>query len=227
MAMKAFVHEHGELKQKEMDKPFADHAQVTVAIKAAGLNRRDCSIPGRRGEEPGALILGSDGAGVVDSVGEGVTEFSVGDEVIINPSLGWYENSDAPPEQFEILGMPDNGTFAEYIVLSAEQLEKKPEHLSWDEAGVLALSGLTGYRALFTRGKAAKGETVFIPGAGSGVATFLIQFAKKQVPVSSSAPAVQQNGNRQKNLVPIVPLIRTAAGRKNWRMKRLIWLLKV
>lgn len=176
--MKAFVHEYGELTIKEMNEPFADHGQVAVSIRTAGLNRRDVAIPGRRGDDANALILGSDGAGVVESIGEGVSEFSVGDEVIINPSLNWYENSEAPPKQFDILGMPDNGTFTESIVLPAEQIEKKPEHLSWDEAGVLALSGLTGYRALFTKGNLQEGETLFMPGAGSGVATYLIQFAK-------------------------------------------------
>ncbi|SFB35135.1 zinc-binding alcohol dehydrogenase/oxidoreductase [Lentibacillus halodurans] len=176
--MKAFVHEYGELTIKEMNEPFADHGQVAVSIRTAGLNRRDVTIAGRRGNEAGALIIGSDGAGVIASIGEGVSEFSVGDEVIINPSLGWYEHRDAPPEQFDILGMPDNGTFTELIVLPAEQVERKPEHLSWDEAGVLALSGLTGYRALFTKGNLQAGETLFIPGAGSGVATYLIQFAK-------------------------------------------------
>ncbi|QKY68875.1 zinc-binding dehydrogenase [Lentibacillus sp. CBA3610] len=177
--MKAFVHEYGELKIKDMNEPFADHGQVAVSIKFAGLNRRDVAVPGRRGDEAGALILGSDGAGVIESIGEGVSEFSIGDEVIINPSLGWYENSEAPPKQFDILGMPDNGTFTESVVLPAEQIEKKPEHLSWDEAGVLALSGLTGYRALFTKGNLQAGDTLFMPGAGSGVATYLIQFAKK------------------------------------------------
>ncbi|GGJ97801.1 alcohol dehydrogenase [Lentibacillus kapialis] len=177
--MKAFVHEYGELKLKEMNEPFADHGQVAVAIRTAGLNRRDVAVPNRRGEDAGALILGSDGAGLIEAVGEGVSEFSVGDEVIINPSLGWYENTEAPPKQFDILGMPDNGTFTEYIVLPAEQVEQKPAHLSWEEAGVLALSALTGYRALFTKGKVQEGETLFIPGAGSGVATYLIQFAKQ------------------------------------------------
>src|SRR5699024_2204336 len=163
--MKAFVHENGELKLKDMYEPFADHGQAAVSIRTAGLNRRDLAVPGRRGEDAGALILGSDGAGVIEAIGEGVSEFSVGDEVIINPSLGWYENSEAPPEQFDILGMPDNGTFTEYIVLPAEQVERKPAHLSWEEAGVLALSGLTGYRALFTKGNIQEGETLFMPGA--------------------------------------------------------------
>src|SRR5699024_10438764 len=90
----------------------------------------------------------------------------------------WYENSAVPPKNYDILGMPDHGTFAEKIAISEEQLEPKPDHLSWEEAGVLALAALTGYRALFTRGDLKKGETLFIPGAGSGVATFLIQFAK-------------------------------------------------
>src|SRR5699024_4810729 len=90
----------------------------------------------------------------------------------------WYENSAVPPKNYDILGMPDHGTFAEKIVISEEQLEQKPDHLSWEEAGVTALAALTGYRALFTRGELKQGETLFIPGAGSGVATFLIQFAK-------------------------------------------------
>jgi len=176
--MKAYIHEFGELKIGEMSEPVAGLGEVVVSIRTAGLNRRDLYIPGRRGGQSEALTLGSDGAGVVDSIGEEVTQFIVGDEVIINPSLRWYKNSDAPPASFDILGMPDNGTFAEKIVISAEQLEMKPSHLSWEEAAVLSLAGLTGYRALFTKGELKVGDTVFIPGAGSGVATFLIQFAK-------------------------------------------------
>ncbi|MFD1039059.1 zinc-binding dehydrogenase [Virgibacillus byunsanensis] len=176
--MKAFVHEYGKVKIKAMDEPVADQGEVVVSLRVAGLNRRDINIPNRRGGKAEALVLGSDGAGVIESVGKGVTNFSIGDEVIINPGLRWYENSDAPPKGFDILGMPDHGTFAEKIAISAEQVEKKPAHLSWEEAGVLALSALTGYRALFTKGEVKEGDTVFIPGAGSGVATFLISFAK-------------------------------------------------
>ncbi|OZU90510.1 alcohol dehydrogenase [Virgibacillus indicus] len=193
--MKAFVHGDSELKLIEMEEPTAGEDEVVVALKTAGLNRRDLYIPNRRGEKKKALILGSDGAGVIESVGEAVTGLQIGDEVIINPALRWDENSDAPPQEFDILGMPDHGTFAEKIVLSAEQVEKKPEHLSWEEAGVLALSGLTGYRALFTKGKVKEGDTVFIPGAGSGVATYLIAFAKNvgaKVIVTSRSKEKQQ-----------------------------------
>ena len=176
--MKAFVIESGELKLTDIEEPTANPGEVVVSLKAAGINRRDLGLVKRYGDNPEALIIGSDGAGVVVSVGEDVTNFAYGDEVIINPALRWYTNSDAPPAEFDILGMPDHGTFAEKIALSAEQVEKKPRYLSWEEAGSLVLPALTGYRALFTKGQLKKGSTLFIPGAGSGVATFLIQFAK-------------------------------------------------
>ncbi|MGH2318972.1 zinc-binding dehydrogenase [Planococcus sp. SE5232] len=176
--MKAFVIESGELKVKEMEEPRAKPGEVIVSLRAAGINRRDLGLIKRYGDKPEALIIGSDGAGIVESVGDDVIDFAYGDEVIINPALRWHTNSDAPPAEFDILGMPDHGTFAEKIAISAEQLEKKPRYLSWEEAGSLALPALTGYRALFTKGQLKKGDTLFIPGAGSGVATFLIQFAK-------------------------------------------------
>ena len=204
--MKAFVLEHGELKVKEMKEPTAGPHEVVVSLRTAGLNRRDLYLPNRIGADKDALILGSDGAGIVESVGEAVTRIRVGDEVIINPSLRWYENSDAPPTEFDILGMPDHGTFAEKIALSEEQVEKKPSHLSWEEAGVFALAALTGYRALFTQGKVKEGETVFIPGAGSGVATYLIAFAKNvgaRVIVTSRS---EEKRNKAKELVADIAL---------------------
>lgn len=92
--MKAFVHEYGELKLKEMDEPQAKEGEVVVALRSAGLNRRDVSLPNRREGGDGALILGSDGAGVVEEVGAGVSDVQRGDEVIINPALRWKDNSD-------------------------------------------------------------------------------------------------------------------------------------
>jgi len=190
--MKAFVLQSGQLALKEVDAPTANEGEVVVALKVAGLNRRDLYIPHRVGDVSDPLILGSDGSGVVEAIGEGVTSVKVGDEVIINPSLRWEKNSAAPPKDFDILGMPDHGTMAEKIVVDQAQLEKKPDYLSWEEAGVLSLSAVTGYRALVTKGKAETGQTVFIPGAGSGVATYIIQFAKSlglRVIVSSRSEA--------------------------------------
>lgn len=176
--MKAYVYEQGQHEVKDIPIQDVGDEEVVVSLRVAGLNRRDLSIPNRMGDNSEALVLGSDGAGVIEAIGANVTDVAVGDEVIINPALRWNKNSDAPPEGFDILGMPDHGTIAEKIVIHADQVEQKPAYLSWEEAGVLALASLTGYRALFTKGQVQKGDTVFIPGAGSGVATYMIQFAK-------------------------------------------------
>lgn len=191
--------EAGQFKVKDMQEPTAKNGEVVVRLKTAGINRRDLGLLKRYGDNPEALIIGSDGAGVIESVGEGVTDFAEGDEVIINPALRWYSNSDAPPAEFDILGMPDHGTFAEKIALSVEQIEHKPAHMSWEEAGSLVLPALTGYRALFTKGQLQQGQTLFIPGAGSGVATFLIQYAKNagaRVIVTSRSEEKRQHALR-------------------------------
>lgn len=180
--MKAVIHHEqpgiAGVKYQEMAEAQTGIGMVKVKLKTAGLNRRDLLVLYRRKKEDPPLVLGSDGAGIVAEIGEGVTHVKVGDEVIINPSLGWRTIGDAPPAGFQILGMPDHGTFAETIVLPGENVEKKPGYLTWEEAGVLALAGLTAYRALFTRGKATPNTTLLIPGIGSGVATFLLQMAK-------------------------------------------------
>ncbi|WP_040979786.1 zinc-binding dehydrogenase [Oceanobacillus jeddahense] len=176
--MRALVHENGGLHMKEMELQKPGGSEVVVKLKAAGLNRRDLAIPGRRKESEEALILGSDGAGIIEEIGKNVIDVNVGDEVIINPSLRWVQNSEAPPKEFDILGMPDHGTFAEKIVISEDQVEPKPAYMSWEEAAAFPLAALTGYRAMFTKGDLQKTDTVFIPGAGGGVATYLIAFAK-------------------------------------------------
>lgn len=180
--MKAIVHCQAEglagVKLMEMPEGKPGRGQVKVRLKTAGLNRRDLLVTTRHKMDAPPVILGSDGAGVIEEVGEEVTDLKVGDEVIINPSLGWLEKSDAPPKGYEILGFPDHGTFAESIIISSDNVEPKPAYLTWEEAGVLSLAALTAYRALFTRGKASAGQTILLPGAGSGVITFILQMAK-------------------------------------------------
>ena len=180
--MKAIVHKGVEgiagLVYEEINEPSVQPNMVKVKLKAAGMNRRDLIVTKRHAGVQTPLILGSDGAGVIEEVGVGVTNVQKGDEVIINPGLGWKEKSDAPPEGFEIVSLPDHGTFADYIVLPAENVELKPKHLSWEEAGVLTLAALTAYRAVFTRGQVREGDTVMLPGIGSGVITFALKFAK-------------------------------------------------
>src|SRR5699024_3882985 len=105
---------------------------VIVNLHASGLNRRDLMISKRAGDKADYLILGSDGAGVIESVGKNVENLSVGQPVIINPSLRWSEKSLAPPAEFDILGFPDHGTFAEKIVIDQNQIEVKPGYLSFE-----------------------------------------------------------------------------------------------
>ncbi|UOQ48033.1 zinc-binding dehydrogenase [Gracilibacillus caseinilyticus] len=171
--MKVFGVKHGDQQLFEHPVKEPNEGQVLVRVKTAGLNHRDLKMKERIGSQDQAYILGSDGAGVVETTGEKVSRFQPGDEVVFNPSLNWYDKTDAPPSSFKIL----DGTFAEYMLISEDFIEAKPSHMSWEEAGVFALSALTGYRALFTQGNLKKGETLFIPGAGGGVTSFIIQMA--------------------------------------------------
>ncbi len=153
--------------------------EVVVEIRAAGLNRRDYWIT--QGLYPDIrcpVVLGSDGAGVVSQLGENVDPDWLGREVVLTPSLGWGPNPEAQGPDFNILGMPRDGTFATEITISAMQLHAKPSHLTFEQAAALPLAGLTAYRALFTQGGAAEGQRILITGAGGGVATFAILFAK-------------------------------------------------
>jgi NADPH:quinone reductase-like Zn-dependent oxidoreductase len=82
-----------------------------------------------------------------------------------------------PGKEYRILGIPDDGTFAQFIKVPADHVFPKPSHLSHQEAAALPLAALTAYRALVTRGSIAEGQTVLVPGVGGGVATFLVQIA--------------------------------------------------
>ncbi|WP_347552199.1 zinc-binding dehydrogenase [Pseudalkalibacillus hwajinpoensis] len=195
--MKGFVHgghsgNEGLALKNLMTEHDPSSGEVKIKLKAAGLNHRDLFIPDRHDSSDPDVILGSDGSGVVIEVGPGVKTIKEGDEVVINPGLGWERNASIPPEGFQIVGFPGHGTFAETIVVPEENAILKPASLSFEEAAVVGLAGLTAYRALFTRGQLESGQTVFIPGIGGGVATFLLKFAKAagaRVIVSSRSEA--------------------------------------
>ncbi len=163
---------------REAEKPDPGKGEVLVKLKTAALNHRDVWIQkGRYANIATPVILGSDGAGVVVEVGEGVSEYWLDKEVIINPSQGWGDNPAFYGDDFKILGMPVNGTFAEYIKVDRHYLVHKPKHLSFVEAACLPLAGLTAWRALMSRGGFKPGNRVLITGAGGGVALFAAQFA--------------------------------------------------
>lgn len=179
--MKAIVQQYKAgvegVEYKVLPEITPNAGEVKVKLKSAGLNHRDLFIMNNRKEMQLPLILGSDGAGIVTGIGEDVSGDLLQTEVIINPSIGW-ENIAEVPELPEVLGGPRDGTFAEYVIVPAENVVAKPSYLTWEESGVLSLSALTAYRALFTKGRLKCGEHVLIPGIGGGVATFAMLFAK-------------------------------------------------
>ncbi len=178
--MKAIVLEAADkpLVLKEVEKPVLSAGEVLVQIKAAALNRRDYWITtGKYAGIKYPCILGSDGAGMVAEVAGDEDKKWLNKEVIINPCFNWGDHAEYQNRDFTILGLPENGTFAEYVKVKAEYLYPKPAHLSWEQAAALPLAGMTTYRALFTKAKAKKGDKVLITGIGGGAGTFALQWA--------------------------------------------------
>jgi len=180
-----------QLAVTEVADPKPAAGEVVVNLRAAALNHRDVWI--LNGQYAGLkwpCIPGSDGAGTVSAVGDGVDSTLVGREVIINPSFNWGGDERAQGAPFQILGLPREGTLAEKIAVPATQLAPKPAHLAWTEAAALPLAGLTAYRAVFSRAHLQSGERVLISGIGGGVALFALQFAlaaKAEAWVTSSS----------------------------------------
>ncbi len=178
--MKAIVLEAADrpLVFKEVNKPPLKQGEALVKLKAAALNRRDYWITiGKYAGIKYPVILGSDGAGIVYQVGDDKDKYLLDNEVIINPGYGWGDDENFNADDFKILGLPDNGTFAEYVKVGTEQLFPKPAHLNWEQAAAVPLAGVTSYRALFTKGRAKKGDKVLVTGAGSGTGVFALQWA--------------------------------------------------
>ncbi|HEU5146233.1 MAG TPA: zinc-binding dehydrogenase, partial [Chryseosolibacter sp.] len=179
------------LKVEEFKTPRPVKDQVLIRLKYAALNHRDLWLMQEQTQQfPQGIILGSDGCGIVEDVGEDADPLLVGAEVLINPSLEWGNNPVVQGDSFRILGFPDNGTFAEYIVISKKYIVEKPEHLSFEQSAAIPLSGLTAYRALFTKARLRANEKVLITGIGGGAGLWALTFAvgyKARVYVTSSA----------------------------------------
>lgn len=167
--MKALVLEGigQELKVKEVPDLLEQEGHAIVHLETAALNHRDVWIT--KGKYPKLqfpLIMGSDGAGYME-----------GNPVLINPSLNWGDNPAVQAKDYRILGMPDQGTYAEKVSVPSGLVHPIPEHLSMEEAASIPLGGLTAYRALMVKCKPQPGEKVLISGIGGGVALFAFQFA--------------------------------------------------
>ena len=173
----AAIHQPAALR--EVPTPTPGPGEILVKLHAAALNHRDVWI--QKGQYAGIKLpctLGADGAGEVAAYGENVPADApaVGTRVLIYPGLRWGDNPRAQAKDFVVLGMPDPGTFAEYISLPAQYIFPLPTHLSFEQGAALPLAGLTAYRAAFTRAQVQPGERVLVTGVGGGVALTAVQF---------------------------------------------------
>lgn len=186
------------LEVTELPKPKPIKDQVLIKLKAAALNHRDVWIQEEQSSvnRSEGIILGADGVGTVDDVGEDADPLLVGAEVLINPSLEWGVNPVVQGDAFRILGYPDHGTFAEYVAISKKYIFETPEGLSTEECAAIPLSGLTAYRALFSKARLRAKEKVLITGIGSGAAlwalTFAVAYGARVYVTSSSADKINK-----------------------------------
>ncbi|MFK4771806.1 zinc-binding dehydrogenase [Rhizobium sp. ZW T2_16] len=154
------------LKVREIAKPKIGPSDVLVRIRAAGINPADWQNR-KSGErhDPGAeigssTILGIDGVGVVDEIGQAVNGVMVGDEV-------WYIDG----------GYPGNpGSYAEYKVVHGAYVSKKPKSLDFVQAAALPVVGLTAWEAVFDKGNVKVGDHVLVHGGAGGLGHIAIQY---------------------------------------------------
>jgi NADPH2:quinone reductase len=161
--MKAIqVAEFGEpevLKLVEVERPRPGAGELLVRMQAVGVNPVETYI--RAGQYPRKPALpftpGNDGAGVVEEVGDVVSDFRSGDRVYIAGS--------------------SSGTYAEYALSTVAQVHPLPDHVSFGQGAAMGTPYATAYRGLFQRGKATPNETVLVHGASGGVGTAAVQLA--------------------------------------------------
>src|ERR687883_113153 len=176
-----------QIERMEVPEPGA--MEVVVRVMAAGVNYNN--VWAALGEpvsvfryhpEDDHHIGGSDASGVVWKVGEGVTRWKPGDEVVIHCNIASYEDKEvhgldplAAPSQM-IWGYETTwGSFAQFTKVQAQQLLPKPEALTWDEAASYGLVYFTAYRMLITRCEIQAGDRVLIWGAAGGLGVFATQ----------------------------------------------------
>lgn len=159
----------------DVPEPDPGPGQVRVDIRASGLNHLDLWVAlGLPAPKSLPHTTGADAAGVVDAIGEGVSGFAIGDEVIIDPSMscGHCEHCLRDEivycSEFGILGEHHSGTFSEKIVVPTINAIPKPRGMSWEVAGSFGLAAVTALRML-ERARLEEGETVLVVGVGGGV----------------------------------------------------------
>lgn len=182
------------LRLVERPEPVAGPGEVLVRVTAAGLNYRDLMVlRGQYGTDlPETRIPLSDGVGVVEAVGAGVSGFGPGDRVIAPHFLTWLEDASYGFSVFASdMGVTANGWLAERLVLPAAAAIRLPDSVDDGTAATLAVVGGTVWHAMVAFGGAGPGKLVLAQGTG-GVSIFALQLAKAlgaQFAITSSSEA--------------------------------------
>lgn len=167
------------LEMKQQPAVELKPGEVLIQVKAASLNYRDLlTVLGRYNPKLHLpRIPASDGAGIVQAVGEGVTRVKPGDRVCATFFQNWIDGRATPEKVRGALGGDIDGMLAEEVVLSEHGVVKIPDYLSFEEAATLPCAALTAWNALVNAAHLTAGETVLIQGTG-GVSIFALLFAK-------------------------------------------------
>ncbi len=161
--------------------PVPGHGEVLVRMRAVSLNYRDMMmVQGKYGRTPGAapdtITPFSDGCGVVEAVGPGVTRVAPGDRVATMFHQNWIAGPPSAQKAAAALGFPLPGAGRELATFSQEGVSKVPDFLTDQQVATLPCAALTAWRAIFADGDLRPGDTVVLQGTG-GVSIFGLQFA--------------------------------------------------
>lgn len=183
------LHAYGDasvLAYEECAVPSVGPNDVLLRLHAAALNHLDIWVRSGARERniPLPHIPGSDGAGVIAEVGSAVDYRKIGERVLISPGLSCRHcpqclgGNDNLCREYRVLGVREEGTYAEYVALPAVNVLPIPEGMEFTEAAAIPLVFLTAWHMLVTLAKLRPGETVLVHGGGSGVGSAAIQIAK-------------------------------------------------
>jgi zinc-binding alcohol dehydrogenase/oxidoreductase len=174
----------GDYRDGEIDDPPVGPGDVRVRPVASALNHMDLWVTRGLPKPPLPHVPGCDVAGVVESVGEGVTHVAPGDEVVVNPAVAPVEavveyGNDSPLGRgFHILGENRWGGHADLVVAPARNVVPRPAGRSWEECAAYPLTTLTAWRML-RRARLTAGQTVLVVGIGGGVSTAALALARR------------------------------------------------
>jgi len=192
------------LESREVREPALRPGEVRVRVRACGINHLDLwvrgGLPGLAPEMP--HILGSDIAGEIESVGDGVRHLSPGQRTLLLPTLSCGEceacmrGDDNLCRQYDVLGRRRNGGYAEWVAVPAANCLPFPERLSFEQAAAVPLVFLTAWHMLVGRAGLRAGEDVLVIGAGSGVGSAAVQIARlrgaRVIATAGSGPKLER-----------------------------------